>query len=173
MTMFISRVLPSFLPVSPDWDDYQHIVAPGKAKRLTIDGIDILLQDGTIPFPLHFCQTNVDVDLLFCLRSYYHVEKINLEKLTRQQTLLNVTLYTPEQEWSQNLVQRFNDLLALLLVTICARVVLVEETFHVSIVRKDLRADEVEQREEFLHVVLKRSTGDKQSTSTHERPNNL
>ena len=54
------------MPVSPDWDDYQHIVAPVKAKRLTIDGIDILLQDGTIPLPLHLRETNVDVDLLLC-----------------------------------------------------------------------------------------------------------
>ena len=65
--MFISRVLPSFFPVKPI-----KILGYGSSNRqpgkcvLTIDSIDILLEDRSVPFALHLSKSHIDVDLLFC-----------------------------------------------------------------------------------------------------------
>jgi hypothetical protein len=64
MTMFISRVFPSFFPVNP----IDTVKTPSEYTRanLTINGINILFQYGSVPFPLHFSESDVDVDLLLC-----------------------------------------------------------------------------------------------------------
>ena len=48
-----------------------------------------------------------------------------------------------------------------------------QETVEVRIVREDLRADEVQQREELLHVVLQRCARDEQPTAGQERAHDL
>lgn len=92
---------------------------------------------------------------------------------TGQETLLDIALNAPEQERPKDLVQRLDDLLALFLVSVTRSFVLVQEAVKVTIVGKDFRTDEVEQREELLHAILQGSTCDEKTTSRQERADNL
>ena len=94
-------------------------------------------------------------------------------ELTWKEVLLDVALDTSQEEWPQDLVQRLHDLLALLLVTLRLRVILVQEALQVRVVREDLWADEVQQREELLHVVLQRRARDEQPAAGQERAHDL
>lgn len=55
---------------------------------LTIDRIDIFLQQHSVPLPLHLCHSDIQVDLLF-----------------GQERVLHIRLDSSKQEWSQHLVQ--------------------------------------------------------------------
>lgn len=70
-------------------------------------------------------------------------------------------------------MQRLNHLLTLLFVCIPRLLVLMQETLQIPIVREDLWADKVEQREQLLQVVLQRRASDQQPSPRDERPNDL
>ncbi len=70
-------------------------------------------------------------------------------------------------------MQRLDHLLVRVLVPSRHRVVLVQETVQIREVREDLRADEVEQREELLQVVLQLRAGDEQPSAAREGTDDL
>ena len=66
ITIFISRVLPSFLPVRPWYSVSKNVFE--HQTLTTIDSIDVLFQYRAVPLPLHICQTNVYIDLFLYAR---------------------------------------------------------------------------------------------------------
>lgn len=60
--------------------------------KLTIDSIDILLQNHPIPLPLHLRHAHIDVDLLL-----------------GKERMLDVGLDSSEQEWSKDFVELLDD----------------------------------------------------------------
>lgn len=63
-------------------------------------------------------------------------------------------------------MQRLDNLFALLFLPV--RFVLVQERVQIFVLREDLGTNEVEQREQFLQIVLQRSSRDEQPTSRRE-----
>ena len=70
-------------------------------------------------------------------------------------------------------MQSFDDLLALLFHSIGVLLVLVQETLQISVIREDFGTNEVQQSEQFLQIILQRGSGDQQSTTGREGPNDL
>ena len=70
-------------------------------------------------------------------------------------------------------MQSLDDLLALLFHSIGVLLVLMQETLQIRVIREDLGANEVQQSEQLLQVILQRGPGDQQSTTRREGPNNL
>jgi hypothetical protein len=60
MTILSNLVFPSFLPEAP----VHQPRIPVKRRGRTIDSINILLQQHPVPFPLHLCHSDVEIDLL-------------------------------------------------------------------------------------------------------------
>ena len=93
--------------------------------------------------------------------------------LTRQQVLLDVGLDTTQKEGSQNLVKSLDYTLALLLFIHTIACILMQEAVQVLVVPEDLGADEVEQREKLLQIILQRRARDEQPSTRDERPNDF
>jgi len=70
-------------------------------------------------------------------------------------------------------MQSLDDLLALLFHSIGVVLVLVQETLQVPVIREDFWADKIQQSEQLLQIILQRGSGDQQSTTGREGPNDL
>ena len=70
-------------------------------------------------------------------------------------------------------MQSLDDLLALLFHSIGVLLILVQETLQISVIREDFGTNEVQQSEQFLQIILQRGSGDQQSTTGREGPNDL
>jgi hypothetical protein len=66
------------------WNHRQYDRARMEGRALTIDSIDILLEDRTIPLPLHFRKPDVDVDLFLCIAQSLSHLKPEKKSLTGQ-----------------------------------------------------------------------------------------
>lgn len=89
-------------------------------EKLTVDGVNVLLENSLVPFALHCAHLDIHVDLLL-----------------GKQRFFDIGLETTQQEGTEHLVQLFNDFL---LVTL-----LVLEPFVKGFRRaKDVREKEIE-----------------------------
>ena len=70
-------------------------------------------------------------------------------------------------------MQSLDDLLALLFHSIGVLLVLVQETLQVPVIREDFWTDKIQQSEQLLQIILQRGSGDQQSTTGREGPNDL
>jgi len=70
-------------------------------------------------------------------------------------------------------MQSLNDLLALLFHSISVLLVLVQETLQVPVIREDFWTNKIQQSEQLLQIILQRGSGDQQSTTGREGPNDL
>ena len=70
-------------------------------------------------------------------------------------------------------MQGFDNFLIGFLVICSTRVVLMQKTVEIGIIRENLRTDEVEECEELLHVVLQGRSGDKHLGSGVKRAQRL
>jgi len=70
-------------------------------------------------------------------------------------------------------MQSLDDLLALLFHSIGVLLVLVQETLQIPVIREDFWTDKIQQSEQLLQIILQRGSGDQQSTTGREGPNDL
>ena len=85
MTMLSKRVFPSFLPVAPGALVLLDSICV--VNQLTIDRIDVFLQQHPVPLPLHVGHADVEVDFLL-----------------REERVFHIRLNTPQQKRSQHFV---------------------------------------------------------------------
>jgi hypothetical protein len=70
-------------------------------------------------------------------------------------------------------VERFNDLLALLLFLIGSVIILVQEAIQIRIVDEYLGTNKIQQSKQLFQAVLQRCPGDKETATRCEGPNDL
>jgi hypothetical protein len=129
----------------------------------TIHSVNILLQHRAVPFPLHL-RFDVNIDFLL-----YRSEKISVRlKLAEKENVLGNRFF-PTSAFTLNknglrILCRVSTTFLLFSASSSESVsTLGKKTIQIRIVHKDLRAYEIQQREQLLQAILQRGAGDQQS----------